>query len=449
VQGNVIGLSVAGTPRGNKNGVDVFGPGSTIGGSAPGARNVIAGNESSGVSLFGGPNVVQGNYIGSDATGMLSRGNDFAGVAVFGDGNVIGGSGAGEGNLISGSTLSGVTISFGDSTRVQGNLIGTDATGTAALGEPQGIGIQLTRDANTSNTLIGGTAAGQANVIAFNGTGISLADNSMTATSMGTTIRGNSIFSTVTGPAIDLKADGAVTPNDPLDADTGVNGLQNFPVLTGATTTTVTGTLNSLTGQSGYTVDLYAGPACSALGNGEGKTYLGSVANLTTNPSGDVAFAFTPASALTPGQAITATATDSAGNTSEFSACRIVPQPQQPPPPTTKLAKLKLKVPAQRLIKQKGIVLTLASDVNARFTATGTVNVPQLGARVFKLTRRTGSLKGGARAKRVTLRAGKKLISRAKAAFKRHRKLKASVTVLLSDAAGKSKPVKRRFQLKR
>jgi hypothetical protein len=111
------------------------------------------------------------------------------------------------------------------------------------------------------------------------------------------------------------------TANDPGDIDAGANGLQNFPVLTSAkktsTGTTIVGTLGSATSKT-YQVQFFSNPS----GN-EGKTFLGQK-SVTTNSSGNVSFTFTTSKAISAGQTITATATDSAGNTSEFSAPKTV-----------------------------------------------------------------------------------------------------------------------------
>src|SRR5205807_4590888 len=84
-QGNVIGLSAAGTALGSANGVFVNGgPGTLIGGTNSQARNVISGS-TTGISLCtSGTNygvVIQGNYVGTDVSGTLARGNS-TGVAV-------------------------------------------------------------------------------------------------------------------------------------------------------------------------------------------------------------------------------------------------------------------------------------------------------------------------------------------------------------------------------
>jgi hypothetical protein len=181
---------------------------------------------------------------------------------------------------------------------------------------------------------IGGIAPGAGNVIAFNGTiggygGVVVVpfNFNIPNTDSRNTIRGNSIYSNL-GPGIDLVPFG-VTPNDAGDADDGANNLQNFPVITSVTpaggSTTIQGTLNSKAAAT-YDVDFYRSGVCDASGNGEGSLFVGTT-SVTTNASGDASFNVTLPFALSPGQVVTATATDSSGNTSEFSAsagCREV-----------------------------------------------------------------------------------------------------------------------------
>src|SRR5262249_19782616 len=128
----------------------------------------------------------------------------------------------------------------------------------------------------------------------------------------------NSIFSN-SFLGIDINNDD-VTPNDACDGDTGANNLQNFPVLTSASSALVRGTLNS-TPNTAFTIQFFSNSTCDPSGNGEGQTFVGSTA-VTTNASSNASFSF-PAS-LALGQFITATATDPSNNTSEFSQCRQV-----------------------------------------------------------------------------------------------------------------------------
>jgi hypothetical protein len=182
VEGDYIGADVTGTHAiGNVNG-GVFlingASGNTVGGTTAGARNVISGNPGNGVAIIGSGttgNLVAGNYIGTDCTGEHSLGNGDAtdganGVPIFGgaSGNTIGGTTAGAGNVIAATVGSGVAI-VGPGTSdnvVAGNFIGTDATGTHALGN-SGCGIVLVNAA--SNNTIGGTTATARNVISGNG----------------------------------------------------------------------------------------------------------------------------------------------------------------------------------------------------------------------------------------------------------------------------------------
>jgi trimeric autotransporter adhesin len=141
-------------------------------------------------------------------------------------------------------------------------------------------------------------------------------------TATGNRILSNSIF-TNGDLGIDLNDDGS-TANDPGDADTGANDLQNKPVLSSAKksstgTTTVKGNLNSTPGKT-FNVQFFSNPE----GTNEGKTFLGS-ASVTTNGTGNVSFSFSTKKTIRLGQNITATATNtSTGNTSEFSGPRKV-----------------------------------------------------------------------------------------------------------------------------
>jgi uncharacterized repeat protein (TIGR03803 family) len=140
---------------------------SQIGGSTPGARNVISGNANGCFITGGGSNFVQGNFIGTDVSGTLKRAN-VNGVAVIESANnLIGGTDAG--NLCSGNSSAGVYLSGASTSNniVTGNLVGTDASGTNALGNETGIYIS----AGTGNR-VGGLAAASRNIVAGNLYGI-------------------------------------------------------------------------------------------------------------------------------------------------------------------------------------------------------------------------------------------------------------------------------------
>jgi hypothetical protein len=175
VVGNFIGLDVTGTAAlGNQNGVAIsLGSNNTIGGTTPGARNVISGNRSDGVTVIGLSNVVQGNFIGTDRTGMQALGNAQGVVITGGPGNTIGGTAAGAGNVIAGNAGDGILLADSGNL-VQGNYIGTDRTGTHALGNVRGVHVS----SSGSDSVIGGTTTGAGNVIAGNaGDGILIASD--------------------------------------------------------------------------------------------------------------------------------------------------------------------------------------------------------------------------------------------------------------------------------
>ena len=138
----------------------------------------------------------------------------------------------------------------------------------------------------------------------------------MVSSGIGNRILGNALFDNI-GLGIDLGPVG-VTPNDPVDADTGANGLQNFPVLVAAAGG-VEGTLHSRPNTT-YLVQYFASPSCDIAGNGEGRQFFGSQ-TVTTDPEGTTALPFVPGG-YGLGQYVTATATSSVTNdTSEFSEC--------------------------------------------------------------------------------------------------------------------------------
>jgi titin len=205
VQGNRIGTDATGTHAlaNQNNGINLTdtGPGgNTIGGLATGAGNVIAANSASGIAIVSSSsgNVVQGNWIGTDVTGMHALGNGQLGVGIVGAGtsnNLVGGTAAGARNVISASLHNNNVGIFGGATAntVQGNYIGTDVSGTVALGSAvNGVGIS---DAGTSNNLIGGTAAGAGNVISGN----VLAGIQFFNGCSGNTVQGNTIGTDYSG----------------------------------------------------------------------------------------------------------------------------------------------------------------------------------------------------------------------------------------------------------
>jgi hypothetical protein len=324
VLGNYVGTDVNGTAaRGNsQGGIILQGVGNTIGGTDPAAGNLISGNNLHGLYIAGSGttnNQVLGNYIGTDVNGTADLGNTTDGISVGepSDGNIIGGSASGAGNVISGNDNSGIYLEA-DNIQVLGNYIGTDAGGSANLGNSQ-YGIYMYNYASYNQ--IGGSADGEANVIAYNGLdGVYVyfqGDHNL--------ISGNSIFAN-SGLGIDLYPNN-VNANDTGDGDTGANRRQNYPVIDRvirhASSTEIQGSLNS-TANTTFTLEFFDSSSLDPSGNGEGETYIGAAA-VTTDGSGDVSFNVTLPTTVPGNHFITATATDPNNNTSEFSGGRETP----------------------------------------------------------------------------------------------------------------------------
>ncbi len=308
----------------------------TIGSNDVVVRGIVINRCSNSFELFNpfGSNVtgivIAGNFIGTDAAGLTASGNQY-GVAVgFTQGGTvgatIGGPNPADRNLISGNSNTGIvtTSNFngGSSTVIQGNIIGLDRN--AALPVPNSnFGIYIAGQGPTTAT-IGGPAPGEGNIIAGNtlvGVGVEGSPETVT-------IRGNSIFDNG-ALGIRLSNQGDLTlplRNDEGDGDGGANGQQNFPIVssveaqapTGASTR-IQGVLHS-TSATTFDLDFYENPACSRFPREflEGRTYIGS-GQVTTDGSGTGVFDVTLPVAVEAGARITATATDPAGKTSEFS----------------------------------------------------------------------------------------------------------------------------------
>ena len=143
--GNVIGLDPTGTiaEANGSSGIEIAGGmNATIGGVTASARNVIAGNTGYGISVHPGASanvLIEGNYLGTDVTGTKTFGSEGGDVSVSGSGGVtVGGAAPGAGNLISSATSQNIDVSGGSGDLIQGNLIGTDATGSVAISTAAG-----------------------------------------------------------------------------------------------------------------------------------------------------------------------------------------------------------------------------------------------------------------------------------------------------------------------
>jgi hypothetical protein len=199
VQGNIIGLTAAGATmtRTQDNGIAIAAPSNTIGGTTSGAGNVICRSVAAGVYITGAGNTLQGNYIGTNASGTSFLGNGDDGITIVGAAsNVIGGTSTAARNIISGNSTNGIQILNAGATgnTVQGNYIGLNPAGTAAL-QNSADGIYLY---NAPSNTVGGTASGAGNVISGNtSNGVTLSGSGAT----GNLVQGNTIGLNAAGSA--------------------------------------------------------------------------------------------------------------------------------------------------------------------------------------------------------------------------------------------------------
>jgi trimeric autotransporter adhesin len=303
IEGNFIGTDVTGMSAiGNGDGILPQGSSPTIGGMAAGAGNLISGNKN-GINVQKAAPVVQGNLIGTNVSGTGAIPNVTTGILVNlpnAQGSypfTIGGSAAGAGNVISGNTGAGIELLQADRITIQGNFIGTQLDGTSAL--PNGnAGVLLS--SSTHLNVMGGPDPGQGNIIAFNGSaGVIVGINNYW-----NEIRGNSIHDN-SGKGISLSDDQTHTTSTP--AITGVVPVHG-------------------TACANCTIDVYSDA------DGQGKVYEGTV---TADGAGNWTFSGSPA-----GPNVTATATSTTNSTSEFSAPMTLPAtptpiPSPTPSPTT------------------------------------------------------------------------------------------------------------------
>lgn len=301
VAGNYVGTDLTGTSRlpnqgygiqvgGGANDNVIGGNNGSLGGACSGACNLVSGNASVGIAVeddFTAYNVISGNYVGTDVSGMSAIPNRDSGVYIFDDAhhNTIGGVAAAERNVISGNDRMGISIGgYGsDYNTIIGNFIGPDAANSAAIGNKSS-GVELW--GGVQYNVIGGPS-GEANIIRGNAqTGVSVDGHN----SLFNTIRQNAIYqNTKTG----------------IETTSGGNAELPAPLITGVDLGA--GTAGG-TACAGCTVDVFSD------GDNQGQVYEG-----TTTADGAGSWYLDKGSPLV-GPHVTATATDAAGNTSEFAS---------------------------------------------------------------------------------------------------------------------------------
>jgi len=335
VAGNYIGTDSSGMkaiPNGG-NGVMLEGgaTNNTVGGASLAERNIVSGNVMVGVGIADSrtmQNSIVGNYIGTNAAGAAALPNS-DGIYVWGPGfNRIGGTIRGEGNLISGNQWSGVAVG-GTTARdviIVGNAIGTDASGSPALGNGKGVDF----NEGVKHNFVGGAAGDDGNVIRGNGFGVTISQ----AGTKYNSVAGNIITNNSSAGIIfqEYASSNHVAINTIVDNNPGVTVSQaSFNTLrANAVTGNRTGGIQlGAGGNQTLTAPMISfsnstrrvwGTACAAClidifsdSGDQGAVYEGSA---VADSSGVFSF---PMGATMNGPNVTATATDSQGNTSGFS----------------------------------------------------------------------------------------------------------------------------------
>jgi len=360
--GNIIGPQADGVTYVTDNTqtgitISTLGGSGVIGGTTPGERNIISGNELAGIIIAGGGGTqIIGNYIGlaADGVSFITGSSQLYGVYSW----IIAGSTTIEGNVISGNTLAGIGNVAGSYT-IKGNIIGLQADGaTYVTGNQQTTGIGL----GTSGNVIGGTSPNERNIISGNETygvyinGILIGNNKIKGNYIGSDtglanisgadqdygiyiangfsskIGGSAAgeanviaFNTVDGVSIVVGNENLISRNliyntdVPMNKAINLNGAGNTnypaPVITSVTATDVSGTSNA---SGGDVIELLLsdGGCINAL------QFLG-----TTTADGSGLWTISGLS-LSPGDTVIAKARDASNNTSEFCPCApLIPLP--------------------------------------------------------------------------------------------------------------------------
>ena len=315
VLGNDIGTNAAGNAGlANLFGVLIGGGASqnTIGGTLASAANVLSGNTNYGVAIANSGssgNLIEGNYVGTDATGNTAVPNGLSGIAIGNQAsdNTVGGTVSGSRNVISGNGNDGVDFGQNGTTGnvVMGNEIGTNAAGTAALPNVNGVVIASGSSGNT----VGGNASGAGNTIAFN------SQDAVAVVSASAEILENVIFQNGFG----------------IVFSSGGNNNQLAPVITGVTseatgatiaqtTISVDLTAAGFTSGSTYSLDFFSSALSDPTSGVQAHIYLGTQ-TFTGGTTSNVTFTLAMP-LLSATETVTATATLLTGatfsNTSSF-----------------------------------------------------------------------------------------------------------------------------------
>ena len=375
--GNYVGLKQDGSTRllNGSDGID-FGHGAQenwVGGTLPGERNIISGNNGDGVEFAHGSttssNHVVGNYIGLTADGtqpLINYGNGVTLEDTVDSINIYQ-------NVISGNGANGIRIyMLITNSQIHDNLIGVASDGITSM--PNGTS-QNTTDGRAGIFAMGGSQHNQIrnNVIANNiAQGVHFSNRSDHDDGFGetfyNTISQNSIYNNGTSgiyfnPAIDPATNEEVFPNQGLPE----------PTITEATTNTVSGSACANCTIEIFIADKETVDDPSGENNGEGKTFIGSG---QADANGNFVVLV---SGVGIGQIVTATATDALGNSSPFARNVAVAEspPDSTPTPTstptaTQTAQTATPTPTATQTATRTPTATPSASTTATQTATRT-----------------------------------------------------------------------------
>jgi hypothetical protein len=382
ISGCLVGTDWAdATNRGNSLGAYVSGNLNVIGGSAPGAGNVFSGNSSYGLEVTGQGNWVVGNIMGLNAAGTTALRNNGPGFYLQGDYNVIGGSGAGEGNVLSGNGQQGFS-QYGNYCIVRGNYFGFSRAGNLVIqngnntdmlgygGYNRYEGNYFARRLFFINAFaVGNTIV--ANVVGMFPNGSGFSGSAREGIYMGNGASGNfiglpggngNLFANLSRYGVNL--DGAATNRNLIMGNTivassmlpiGLTNSANSGQLPPAITLANPGGPIAGTADPGEYIELFL-----AEGSGVNSGTVQYLGTATANGAGVWQIASVP---VVLGQYICATATDSQNNTSELSTKVLV----QPPTPTPTITPTSTITPTR----------TITPTITVTFTATPTLTITQ------------------------------------------------------------------------
>ncbi len=256
-----------------------------------GANTTVKGISCRGIDILnGGSNQIYGNFLGVKADGKTPWGDGQEGVYIDSSGNTIGGTAPADRNVMAGHTFNSpfgfagngvfVDVGSGGNNTIEGNYIGTDATGTVAVGNTLN-GVRL---ADNNNTVV-------QNLIEYNsGDGVAITDSSNN-TIKANVITGNTTYAIEVDSGSEANqfvdnsifANGTATSGGAIVEQAGVNGGILPPVLASADGTTVMGQLPGSTSGTDYTVEFFNNTITDPRGDYEGQTSLGQ---FTVSPDG-------------------------------------------------------------------------------------------------------------------------------------------------------------------